>query len=233
VVAPDLRGYNESDKPDGVGAYAIDRLVDDIAGLIDELGETSAHVAGHDWGGVVAWNLAMHRPQMVEKLVLLNAPHPRQYVRALPSRQALKSWYMLFFQIPWLPERILSLRGFEPLRRVLSIASPEGMQPEDLDAYVDAARRSGGLHYPINYYRGLLRPDTFGMLRRARPVTQPVLVLWGDDDFALEPGTADPGPAWAEVTMSHFEEAGHWVHLDAADEVNAALIDFFATEETG
>jgi 4-alpha-glucanotransferase len=226
VVAPDLRGYNESDKPEGVGAYSIDRLIDDVAGLIDHLGETSAHVVGHDWGGVIAWNLAMRKPAMVERLAILNAPHPRQYLRALPSRQALKSWYVLFFQLPWLPEKVLSMRGFEPLRRVLSIASTESMGPADLDEYVDAARRSHGLHYPLNYYRGLLRPGVLGMLTGVRPVTQPVLVLWGDNDVALEARTADPGPAWADVTMRHFEGAGHWVHLDAPDEVNAELIDF-------
>jgi pimeloyl-ACP methyl ester carboxylesterase len=230
VVAPDMRGYNESDKPEGVAAYAIDRLVDDVARLVDELGEERAYVAGHDWGGVVAWNLAMQRGDLVDRLAILNAPHPRRYLRSLPSRQALKSWYILVFQRPWLPERMLALRDYEPLRRALSIASSEGMQPDDLDRYVAAARRSESFHYGLNYYRALLRPETFTALRRARPVTAPVLVLWGDDDPALEPHTADPGPAWADVTMRRFEGAGHWVHLDAAAEVNEALVEFFSSD---
>lgn len=232
VIAPDMRGYNESDKPDGVRAYGIDRLVDDVGRLIDHLDAPRAHVVGHDWGGVVAWNFAMQQPAKVDRLVVLNAPHPRRYVRSLPSRQALKSWYVLFFQLPWLPERLLAMRDYEPLRRVLATASRGAIEPEDVDEYVRAAQRSNGLHYPINYYRGLLRGDPLRMLRWARPVTSPVLVLWGDKDIALEGHTADPGPAWAEVTMQHFESAGHWVHLDEPDGVNAALVDFLgnATE---
>ncbi|HEY7873926.1 MAG TPA: 4-alpha-glucanotransferase [Actinomycetota bacterium] len=228
VVAVDMRGYNESDKPDGVGAYGIQQLVDDVDGLIEHLGEERAHVVGHDWGGVVAWNVAMRRPERVDRLAILNAPHPRRYVRSLPSRQALKSWYMLFFQLPWLPERVLSFRDYEPLRRILATTSNDR---EEVEEYVAAARRSNGLHYPLNYYRSLARADSFKMLRWSRPVTRPVLVLWGDQDVALEPHTADPGPAWADATVHHFPHAGHWVHLDDPDGVNAALIDFLSAAE--
>lgn len=225
VVAPDMRGYNESDKPEGVRAYGIDRLVEDVANLVHALGEERAHVVGHDWGGVVAWSFAMQRPDMLGRLVILNSPHPRQYMRGLTPSQLLKSWYMFFFQLPWLPELVLSLGDFAGLRKTMAAARTGEVSPEELDEYAAAAARSGDLHYPINYYRGL-RVDPLGRLRGFKRVDSPVLVLWGDQDRFLEIHTADPGVDWADVTLRRFPTAGHWVHVEEPDSVNAALTTF-------
>ncbi len=122
VVAPDQRGYNESDKPAGVSAYRIENLTADIAALVRHLGEPSAHIVGHDWGGVVAWHLPLHHPGLVRRLVILNAPHPALFVQALSRpAQLLRSWYIFFFQLPWLPEWALRRRNFAGLKRPCSL----------------------------------------------------------------------------------------------------------------
>lgn len=226
VVAPDMRGYNESGKPSGVGAYAVDRLVGDVRALIEHLDEERAHVAGHDWGGVVAWFLAMSAPDVVDRLAIVNAPHPRAYLRALGPKQALKSWYFLFFQLPWIPERAFAARDYAALRRVMRGPSTS---PREVDEYVEAARRAGGLHYPINYYRDLFRAGPLRTLRSLRPVERPVLVVWGERDPFLEPSTADPGSDWAPVTVRGIPDGGHWVHVEEPGAVNAALTDFFGS----
>src|SRR5262245_58570023 len=116
VIAPDLRGYNESDKPPGIASYRLELLTQDIVELIQHAGEKRAHVVGHDWGGGIAWWLAMQNPQVVERLVILNAPHPVAFFRELRRpAQLLKSWYMFFFQLPWLPEVMLRVGNFAQL----------------------------------------------------------------------------------------------------------------------
>ena len=118
AVAPDLRGYNLSERPARVADYRIERLADDVAALVRALGADRAHVVGHDWGGLIAWQLAMRHPQVVDRLAILNAPHPARFRRLLlDPRQGLRSWYVAFFQLPWLPERVLGANGRRALRR--------------------------------------------------------------------------------------------------------------------
>jgi pimeloyl-ACP methyl ester carboxylesterase len=144
VVAPDMRGYNLSDKPLGVEAYRIEKLVGDVAGLIRALGRERAHIVGHDWGAVVAWEFAMRRPEMTERLAVLNVPHPREMLKGLRRpAQLRKSWYIFFFQLPAVPERLLAQNDFAFLRKTF-----KGYPREDVDRYVEAAKRSRNLTTP-------------------------------------------------------------------------------------
>ena len=212
VVAPDLRGYNTSSKPEGIGSYRIDTLVADVAELINELGEAEAHLVGHDWGGVIAWYAAMLHPHRISKLAVLNAPHPVAFARELRrSTQLLRSWYAGFFQLPLLPEIALRANGYALLRRVL---------PHE--AYLEAWAQPGALTAMVNYYRAAAR-----YARPApRPIGAPTLLIWGERDRFLVPGLTDGLEPW--VPQLHVErlQVGHWVQLRAPDRVNALLTEF-------
>jgi pimeloyl-ACP methyl ester carboxylesterase len=228
VVAPDMRGYNLSDKPEGVGAYRIQRLVGDLRELIERLGDGPAHVVGHDWGALVGWYFAMAHPVLLDRLAVLNVPHPQRYVRSMNPRQALRSWYIGFFQLPFLPERFVSGNDFETLRKLFrhDPSRSGAFTEEDVELYVEAARRSDNLRYPINYYRALLRPNPLPALRW-RPIERPVQVIWGDEDRFLEASLAAPDPWWVpDARLHRFPEASHWVHHDEPDEVNRILGEF-------
>ncbi len=232
VVAPDMRGYNLSDKPAGVSSYRWELLTRDVAGLIRARGAGRAVVVGHDWGGAVAWLFAMRYPELVERLVIMNAPHPAVFRRALRTRRQLwKSRYMLFFQLPWLPEWGIRARDFALLRRLLrrEPARPDAFSPADIDRYVAAAGRPGALTGSINYYRALLRHGGRGLWRALRRIDRPVLVIWGQRDPYLEAELAEPGPAWApQARVERLPQASHWVQLDQPEEVNRLLLDFLA-----
>lgn len=230
VVAPDTRGYNLSDKPEGVDAYRVERLVDDVVGLVAHFGAERAVVVGHDWGGLVAWYTAILRPDVVERLVVLNAPHPAAYRRELTrSTQALRSWYAAFFQLPVLPEAALRAGDFALLRRVLrSEPVREGaFTGEDIRRYEEALGRPGALEAAINYYRAAAR-DRSGLLSVAagRPIAAPTLLIWGEADPYLVSGLADDLEEWVPDLRVARLRASHWVQVDAAAEVNRLLLEF-------
>lgn len=226
VVAPDLRGYNESERPPGVAAYALDTLAADIAALITALGADRAIVVGHDWGGLVAWHVAMHHPEMVSSLVIMNAPHPRAFRRELANNWAQKrrSWYIGFFQLPWLPEAVLSVGNQWLLRRVLRRGGPAHNETE-LAAYVAAFAGRGALTAAINYYRALRQRPS----KRPVMIDCPTLLIWGLRDRFLLPVLAEGTEAWVPKLERHEEpRARHWVQHDAAASVNARAIAFLA-----
>jgi epoxide hydrolase 4 len=229
AIAPDLRGYNESDKPPGVASYRSDKPVGDVAGLIESLGAGPAVVVGHDWGGVVAWLLVMRRPDLVRGLVVLNAPHPATFLRELShARQFLRSWYMFFFQLPWFPEALLRFQNFRMLGHAFR-AEPrhsDAFTSEDVRQYKQALAKPGALTAAINYYRAAFRyrreaEQTF------RPVRGPALVIWGDRDCYLNPHVLDGLPAWApDAQLVRLPNASHWVQNDEPDTVNRLLVEF-------
>src|SRR3954470_9773970 len=153
VVAPDLRGYNLSSGPEGFAAYTVDKLATDIRGLIRELGTESAMLVGHDWGGSIAWTMAMNHPEVVDRLAILNAAHPRRLNEGLrhPS-QLRRSWYFFFFQPPGLPERIVRARRWRFFQNFLRDARP-GYTKDEIDRYVEAWSQPGAATGMINYYR--------------------------------------------------------------------------------
>jgi epoxide hydrolase 4 len=232
ALAPDLRGYNLSDRPPGVASYRVPLLGGDVAGLIQHSGVEKATVVGHDWGGAVAWHLAMTRPECVERLVILNAPHPALYLReARTLGQALRSWYILFFQLPWLPELVCRWHNFGLFRRALRSGPvhPEHVTRTDIDLYVRAWSRPGTLRAAINYYRAVVRDMWRGNLPPPTVVRMPTLVLWGERDPYLSPRLLDGLDQWVpDLRVERFPRAGHWVHVDEAERVDRALIDFLS-----
>ena len=225
-----MRGYNLSDKPKGVESYALERLARDVERLIGTLGEERAVVVGHDWGGIVAWAVAMLHPERVERLVILNVPHPERFSRGLRTpRQLLKSSYAFFFQIPWLPEKVLRAGDFAIVRSVFrnDPVRPGTFGGDDIDRYVEALSRPGALTAATNYYRALARraPTVARALRRR--IEAPVLVIWGRRDLFLVPELAKPDPALVpDVRLERLPDASHWVQQDRPEKVNALLLDF-------
>lgn len=231
VVAPDMRGYNMSEKPPGVRSYAIDALVTDVAGLIAHTGATRATVVGHDWGGVVAWEAAIRRPDVVERLVILNAPHPGALLRAFRRnpRQLLRSWYAFAFQLPVLPELLFALGDYRVLRRVLRVqpARPGAFTDEDIQRYRDAFAVPGARTATINYYRAALRRDPRAVMAAITPVAAPTLLIWGLDDPYLGPELTEGLETWVpRLHVARLPGVSHWVQHDAPERVNALLRDF-------
>jgi pimeloyl-ACP methyl ester carboxylesterase len=224
VWAPDQRGYGLSDKPEGVAAYDLDRLAADAAGLIEAAGAERAVVVGHDWGAAVAWWLAATRPDVVERLAVLNVPHPatmRRFLRTHPTQMA-RSWYIGFFQIPGLPEATFPRFA----ERTLEASSAPGTFSESALAHYRAAwRRPGAATAMLNWYRAAAR-----RLARAAPdldaIAAPTLVLWGEDDVALDVRMAAASlEHCADARLVTFPGVSHWVQHEAAEAVTRHLLE--------
>lgn len=228
VVAPDMRGYNLSDKPRGWRLYGTDHLADDIAGLIRCLGRERAHVVGHDWGAAVAYATAMRHPEVVERLAILNCPHQARTLEAFRTlKQLRKSWYVFLFQIPRLPERRLLREDFSLAKRILRTDSPAGFTDEDLERYAEAWAQPGALTAMLDYYRAALRQSPRSAATRLRPIEAPTLVIWGMRDRALGSELAEPPARWVpNARIEWIPEATHWVQHDAPERVNELLTEF-------
>jgi epoxide hydrolase 4 len=230
VVAPDMRGYNLSDKPPGVRAYRIELLARDVERLILACGEQTAVVVGHDWGAIAAWIAAMRYPGRVGKLAILNVPHPARFLDGLLSpMQLLRSSYMFFFQIPRLPEEVIRAGDFALLRSALrrDPVQSEVFTAEDIERYIEAMAQPGALTASLNYYRALLRNprETRALLQR---VEAPVLVIWGERDRFLSQRLAEPPRLWVPnlLRVERLQDASHWVAEDRPLEVNTLLLRF-------
>jgi pimeloyl-ACP methyl ester carboxylesterase len=228
VVAVDQRGYGLSDRPPSWRDYRIERLAADIDGLILALGEERAHIVGHDWGAAVAWTLASLHPQRVQQLAILNVPHPERMERALRTSwtQLRKSWYMFFFQIPGLPERLLRRGGRDTLRRTYGDARPGAFTEDDFDRYERALLGPGGLKGPIDWYRAALRRNPLAFGRIFAPIAAPTLVIWGRKDRHLGAEWATPTPELVpDVRVAWLADASHWVQHDEPEAVNRLLVE--------
>ncbi len=232
VVAPDMRGYNDTDKPEGIEAYRMAHLVEDVAGLCRAFGHERAAIVGHDWGGAVAYAFAMSHPEMTEALAVLNCPHPADFSEALLTgkdfEQMKKSWYMFFFQLPDLPEQLLAADNFRLLRAFAYAHARRGtFTPKDLKAYVDAFSKPGALTAGINWYRAMLRRSlTPG--RAFPPIGSPTLVIWGErDHFLGKELTRGMKRHFAgRFSIRYLPGVSHWVQQEAPARVNTLLLQF-------
>ena len=233
AIAPDLRGYGESDAPPAVSVYAFPKLIGDVAGLIASVGGR-AHVVGHDWGGSIAWALATRMPELVRSLVIVTGPHPVASAEARQlMEQAQKSWYMLLFQFPDVAEQWLMNDGAANLRRfVFDTAAPGAFPDEERDLLCASLARPGRMTAPLNYYRANIPPENW--LKPPPdlpPVTVPTTVIWGGADAYMSPVLLDlslkkvTGP----VRVERLPGVSHWVPEEAPDAVNAILVDTLAT----
>jgi len=228
VIVPDQRGYNLSNKPSGLSAYALTVLVSDVIAIADQLGQEKIFLAGHDWGAAVAWSTTLLHPQRIAKLVVLNVPHPsvmRKFISTRP-RQMLRSWYMFFFQLPWLPEAVFSAFNFRiGVRALLHSSRPGTFTTGDLAQYRAAWSQPGALTGMINWYRALFRarvkfPD--------KTVRVPTRILWGErDDFLLAEMAHESLRHCTSAELFTFANATHWLQHEEPVRVSELLIDFF------
>ena len=233
VVVPDQRGYNQSSKPQGWQAYTVPNLVGDVLGIADRLERQQFMLAGHDWGGVIAWACAMGHQDRVSRLGILNAPHPSvfgEYARTHPA-QLLRSWYIFFMQLPWLPEFLFEAQNFRAMTEALTKSSRPGtFSEQDFTAYREAWRKPGAPTAMINWYRALRAPASAG-----NPVIEiPVRILWGALDRALSADLAELSLRYCkrgELTM--FPDATHWLQHEEQESVSRALAEFFLPAPEG
>lgn len=235
VWVPDQRGYNLSDKPAGVRAYQLTQLAADIIGLIDAAGQAQASVVGHDWGGIVAWHLATYHAARVARVAILNVPHPAVLPRALGRvpGQVLRSWYILFFQLPWLPEKMFSRRNWRFGEQSLVCTSRPGtFSAAEVARYKVAWAQPGALTGMLNWYRALLRYPPRQRPGPAGPprVRIPVQIIWGKKDAFLAAELAELSLELCDQGQLHyFPKASHWVQHEEAAAVSALLLDFLPT----
>lgn len=229
VLAPDMRGYNLSERPPDRDAYRLRLLIDDVAELVRAMPERRAHIVGHDWGGVVAWTFAGAYPELTDRLVIMNAPHLRLYRKALRKHyQFFRSWYVGMFQLPRVAEALLSWNDYGALRRIFrnGPARPGAFSSDDIEQYVRAAAQPGALTAMLNYYRALRDPGAQA-IGRAAIVECETLVIWGDRDRALSVRLLDDVEEVApRVRIRRLPTAGHWVQNEAPEIVNRMLLDF-------
>jgi pimeloyl-ACP methyl ester carboxylesterase len=229
VWAPNLRGYGGTDSPQEISAYRIPTLVEDVAGLIKASGATETLLIAHDWGGALAWLLAMRQPELISRLVILNLPHPACFARELKRpRQLLRSWYMFFFQIPRLPEFLL---GRDNARRIgemfrRSSRNPSRFPDDAIEVYRKNAARPGGLTAMLNWYRAFFQ----GRRNQSRggggfpKINTPTLFLWGDADVALDFRTTQGTENYvSDLTFRVLPGISHWIQQEAPEAVNAML----------
>lgn len=226
VIVPDQRGYNLSGKPSGIESYSMDILARDVTELIKILGYKQVFLAGHDWGAIVSWWTAQNYPDRIKKLVIMNVPHPYVMKSAISKskKQTLKSWYIFFFQLPFLPELAFKAGAG---RLVLTRSSLKTtFTSEDLEKYKEAWSQPGAVTAMINWYRAMRRIKVNPVITSPE-ITMPALVIWGKRDIAIRYELAQKSvDLCRQGRLVTFEDATHWVQHDKSDEVNRLLIDF-------
>ncbi len=228
VVALDLRGYNDSDKPKAQSAYTMDELIKDVEGVIKGLGYNKCVLVGHDWGGMIGWNFAYKHPDMLDKLIILNLPHPAKFAGALRNpQQLLRSWYIFFFQTPILPELLIQSNDYQPIETMLKgmAVDKSAITQADIEAYKDAAAKRGALTATINYYRNAFQPkyfnENFGVL------DVPTLMIWGEKDTALGKELTYGTEAYVrDFQIKYIPDCSHWVQQEKPQLVNQYMRDF-------
>jgi len=227
VVAPDQRGYNLSDRPHGIAAYDIDALAQDILDLAAGLGQEKLVLVGHDWGATVAWWIASHHSDRLERFVALAAPHPAVWMDAIRNHpaQRKKSWYVKALRLPWLPELLLRQGNFKALAAALCDAQrAHACSAADLETYRGAWAIPGALTAMVNWYRAFQR-RRWKVDDECR-IKAPGLVIWGNHDRYGVPALAERSIALCERASAVYLDASHWVQHDEPERVNHLLLEF-------
>jgi pimeloyl-ACP methyl ester carboxylesterase len=230
VWAPNLRGYGKSDRPLEVADYTIDKLEQDVADLIEASGAKSVTLIAHDWGAAIAWSFAMYNPGKLERLVIMNVPHPALMQRGLRTlKQLRKSWYMIFFQLRGVPERVFSLRDYYAIGHAFRemAVHKERFTDDVLEVFKKNAAEPGGLTAMINYYRAIPRALGLAKKRGMPKIETKTLMIWGEQDSALgKELTYGTDQLVSDLTLRYIADASHWVQQDRPDAVNAMLSAF-------
>jgi pimeloyl-ACP methyl ester carboxylesterase len=230
VVALDLRGYNESDKPPEQSAYVMSEFIKDVKGVIQGLGYERCVLVAHDWGGAIAWHFAYAHPEMLERLIVMNIPHPAKYTEGLRTpQQLMRSWYIFFFQIPVLPELLIQASDYQAISTALTAMANDKstFSPEDIEAYKNAAAKRGALTAMINYYRN----GFDNMLRQEWTlVTVPTLMIWGEGDKALvKELTYGTQEFVRDLQIRYLPNVSHWVQQEQPELVNQYMREFLSS----
>jgi pimeloyl-ACP methyl ester carboxylesterase len=231
AVAPDTRGYGMSDAPEGVDGYAMDHLVEDVVGLIKSFGRTRAHIAGHDWGALVAWFFASRHPEMTETLTVLSVGHPAALAAATASDvdQQERSRYVGLFLAEGKAEQVLAEDDYRRVRGMLTGRNPKAVPASVVDKYVRSLSRPGRMTAALNYYRANLSGDSAWASLKVEEVqvTAPTVLMWGDQDPALGRRSIDEtAPLMTgDYRLVVLEGAGHWLQFERPAEVTRSLIE--------
>jgi epoxide hydrolase 4 len=228
VVALDLRGYNDSDKPKEQSAYVMDEFIQDIQGVIKGLGYQKCVLVGHDWGGAIAWCFAYAHPEMLERLIILNMPHPAKFTQGLRTpQQMLRSTYAFFFQLPWLPEFLIQSSDYQAIETAFKgmAINKSVFTKADIDAYKDAAAKRGALTAMLNYYRNAsehkMFKENWGILQ------VPTLMIWAEKDTALGKELTYGTEAYVkDFQIKYIPNCSHWVQQEQPELVNQYMHEF-------
>lgn len=230
VWAPNLRGYGQSSKPIHMRDYAIEHLMEDVAQLMDQAGRgRPVTLIAHDWGAIIAWAFSASNLRPLERLVILNVPHPARLAEGLKTwRQIKKSWYVFFFQLPWLPEKLMAAGGAQAIGRAVSALAMDqtNFGPPVLQVYRDNALIPGALTAMVNYYRAAAQTSGLANFTRDKvaPITVPTLMIWGEEDLALGVELTDGYEGLVDdFTLIRLKGVGHWVQQEAPEAVNQHL----------
>lgn len=230
VVALDLRGYNDSDKPQDQSAYVMDQFIKDVDGVIKGLGYERCVLVGHDWGGAIAWSFAYAHPEMVERLIVINMPHPAKFAQGLRTpQQLLRSTYIFFFQLPWLPELLLQSSDYQAIETAFKgmAVNKSAFTKADLEAYKDAAAKRGALSAMLNYYRNVWQQRLLSFDWSVLAV--PTLIIWGENDTALGKELTYGTEAYVrDLQIKYIPNCNHWVQQEQPQMVNNYMREFLA-----
>jgi len=233
VVAPDQRGYNLSDKPEGVAAYKIDELAKDIIGLIDAYGREQVFLVGHDWGASVSWWVALKYPERIKKLVILNVPHPKVMAKHVftDTEQMKKSWYIFYFQIPGAVEHLASSQNYEwVIQLITTSANPGAFTSQELEEYRKAFSQPGAFSAMVNWYRAMVQTKQEPL--KSFDVTMPMILMWGEDDVAMLTQLADESmPFCKQGRLIKMPGVSHWIQHEQAEKVNALIEELITLPE--
>jgi epoxide hydrolase 4 len=231
VVALDLRGYNDSDKPAEPSAYVMSEFLADVKGAIEALGYGTCILVAHDWGGAIAWQFAYAYPEMVSKLIVMNLPHPAKFSEGLRTpQQLLKSWYIFFFQIPFLPEWSFAFNDYGAIASAFTswAIDKSAFTKADIEAYKDAAAKRGALTAMINYYRNIFQTGVMSP-RSWEAIEIPTLMIWGENDAALGKELTYGTDAYVkDLTLKYIPNCSHWVQQEQPKLVNKYMREFLS-----